>query len=1251
MKHKKFIFCGSILVTSIIASLSFSLSWFDTRTNLQPSEIYGSSENAYFAYGKGTKDQPYGITNPRHLYNLAWLQYMGKFNGTDSSGNVVQVYFELGGDIDMSSLKTALPPIGTVSNPFVGSFNGNSHTISNLSISSSSGDLKKKPYIVGNNYNEPNIIGMFGVVGKIEGDSTDLKYDSQVLSITDFKLDNPTITTGKDNALTGIVAGYVNGSISDVTLVEPKLDFTTNTSSLKSTYSNFKNVSNYSVAGYCEEEYEETIKSTVTTLSNKISDAVQFTKQEAGDGQGWGGSIEMETMYNNLKMKWNVFTASPKDTATKYATASTITYDINGNKNEAVTGTNVVQVASGSYSSLSTDYIYNQSSSDQYIRFYQSDDKENSDVTSSYTFVIENPDYLNTSESNYMCLTGYGKRAIKNGKKITYTNKKRTDTFLISYTDEDNKDHYLGYDSTNAEVIDTTSQNAISFYLSSEGYLLTSLSGSDDYPRYYYLKNDSGLLTLAEYSSSTTPTIWEYDEDVQTFYNNYYYLMCEKDEEDATNTYYWSLDEKQDALKYQFYKKVSSMFSSTTYYLTVSGTSITASESSDTDWRLDNSNYIYTQIDGIKYYVQGSYSNNSASFTLVTSSSSKCLKYNVKNQTLTCIAGRNNKTYYLNCKSSYRSSYWTLSTSSTQISVNVTKEIDNPYSIKNNVAGKTIYLNNSSSENVNSEFETRDTYFPLNNTNGIPNQKNTGYVVSGSNYFDDAYGDIRVSKFDIGDLESYDSSSKTLTSVYTVNDSGTSQNITNSSSYQKYAKSKAALESVLSSDGSYVYGLHFMNASIGLKYSDGHKVKVPKAVINGTEYTNYQVPYDCIDFNLKEKGFINFFAGTYYSGNNSFFSLYEIHRDPGDASNIKSLDKIKTIYSSGNSKDDYVYEYEDGTSSASTSGLTSVFKTSWIEKQSSITKNAAYYFEIPVNAGEYALGSVSGANGAYLIYLDIGANAQVVNRTTVTELVKQTRSTYKYAKGISIIDAGTTDTTASNSYCVLIEDITSSSGSTVTFARDSTSSTASVTYTNTAEISCDYKKEALNLKINNTTASITPLSETIKTTKRLTYYDYSVNDGTIEVYQLTKETDFDSTTENSTGRYYVIDSDGNAGDDQTDYSIYDDNGKIVDSPTSIEIDTDNDMKQIYQFLVESPNGSTEKYTIEFENSGSLSSDTDDNGYYPYVINGYKFTIKDSSGADVTCNVTVKQVGDSTYTFTFNTDSTNRNSTVSFEITF
>lgn len=38
---------------------------------------------------------------------------------------------------------------------------------------------------------------------------------------------------------------------------------------------------------------------------------------------------------------------------------------------------------------------------------------------------------------------------------------------------------------------------------------------------------------------------------------------------------------------------------------------------------------------------------------------------------------------------------------------------------------------------------------------------------------------------------------------------------------------------------------------------------MPSAVINGETYTNYAMPKNSIDFNLKEAGYFNFFAGSY----------------------------------------------------------------------------------------------------------------------------------------------------------------------------------------------------------------------------------------------------------------------------------------------------------------------------------------------------------------------------------------------------
>ena len=62
-----------------------------------------------------------------------------------------------------------------------------------------------------------------------------------------------------------------------------------------------------------------------------------------------------------------------------------------------------------------------------------------------------------------------------------------------------------------------------------------------------------------------------------------------------------------------------------------------------------------------------------------------------------------------------------------------------------------------------------------------------------------------------------------------------------------------------------------------------------------------------------------------------------------------------------------------------------IFNTDWITNPVNVqqrsqtdttynNQNRVYYFEIPCNKGEYALGSVDGKIGAYLLYLDIAAN-------------------------------------------------------------------------------------------------------------------------------------------------------------------------------------------------------------------------------------------------------------------------------------
>ncbi len=293
-----------------------------------------------------------------------------------------------------------------------------------------------------------------------------------------------------------------------------------------------------------------------------------------------------------------------------------------------------------------------------------------------------------------------------------------------------------------------------------------------------------------------------------------------------------------------------------------------------------------------------------------------------------------------------------------------------------------------------------NTYFPLMTYEDYTvARKNTGYVISGSSYVNADYdfpiksGDIRVSKYATSDIsDSYNTRNKTLTNVYTVNSRGQRETITSTNSYTKYEESKSSFLQMIS-DGN-IYGLHFMNGDI----STDKLVTAPYALINGVEYENYELPADSIDFNTVEKGYINFFAGTYFSGNDSFFSLHEIFRDENNK--ITDIKEISEILSDDNPKHDYIYKYSDGTySSNDRTGYTSVFNTSRIKKQSSLTTNAVYYFEIPTNAGEFALGSVDGGTGAYLMYLDIASNGGQDETITV-----DTFGSVEYRNAVDTVD-------------------------------------------------------------------------------------------------------------------------------------------------------------------------------------------------------------------------------------------------------
>ncbi len=423
------------------------------------------------------------------------------------------------------------------------------------------------------------------------------------------------------------------------------------------------------------------------------------------------------------------------------------------------------------------------------------------------------------------------------------------------------------------------------------------------------------------------------------------------------------------------------------------------------------------------------YSSGSYNFTNSISSSNYDLSVNTNNNNYNLTANIPYTAYSLTADVNSTSYSVTVNTPSTNYNVtanmnsssyNILAETSSfDYDITNRTEETTVVWKNTVKTVETAEIKGKETYIPLaENEDGTTSLRNTGYIVSGSNYgVQDTYsGDIRVSYYAMSNLYralgyssnsnvSYSSSRlEIVTRTYLSNgyvrisDTYNSNNGTINSDIStkfptksdvttlgldKYTDSRAQLEETL--DGAdNVYGLHFMDAQINAN----NLVNIGKATINGSTYNDYKMPQDCIDFNLNTKGSLNFYAGTYFPGNSAFFSLHHIVRSAGE---IVSINEISKIYGDPtNSAKSYIYEYVGGSTPTLPSGYVLMFDTSWIKNPGqSMVEYAMYYFEIPVNAGEYALGSVDGADGAYLIYLDIGASAKsLADGTTLETAIK-----------------------------------------------------------------------------------------------------------------------------------------------------------------------------------------------------------------------------------------------------------------------
>ena len=1088
---KKAKFIPYVLFSSlrmILASMALSLAWFVSLAKLDPTGD-ASATGAYFAYGNGSQEKPFGISQPRHLYNLAWLQYMGKFNKTDSdTGKKQTYYFELAGDIDRTDY--ALPPIGTKTYPFIGSFNGNSHKITGLTISNNLDDFHQRPYsgVKESDFPEQiNIVGFFGVVGSYEN-TAGINYDTSANQIVDTGLVDLTVKSSSRTTLAGLAAGYVNGKLQGVAVNDSSFQFKENTSPTTITH----NLSDYSLVGYVKDKsyLREREKSTSTTNAPSIDNPI------AGQGDGeWGSSIDRRSRFKNLQQKYI------KAKFPTYTTYEEVKWDSNTSSWTPIPST---KQESTERNTIDGNYYFVSSDTG-------TDSKGSSVKTASYTFSTNTSYYTvgsngkvrdNRGNDPYVGLSGelssanytYLKRQITDiGAKDTFILSDKTGTNYLSAT---RSNRYSNAPQVSL-INKTNKEEAIHLYLD-ENHNQLYFSLND---RIFYIGVKGNRLTV---SRNIPSSVWTYDSAHSLLVSEGKYLVF-----DGLSWAIFSTPENEIVFDYDSVNnsRDSYIFSQGKNYRCLPDNKktfmdTTTDKSKAAKWIIDkdNGNKIYA-LDGTtktKYYLYYENKGNLLRPQLIpfvtpnindTSNDSGYIIWEPNHFVATYQSFWGSDTYYKLFYSDTDTTYghWSRDTSQ-NCSVSGTsgtlkyqcQKIDSPSSSFT-----------ESTDVIETRNKLNPTYFPLtfDETGTFPSDKNTGYVVSGAKYNDSdtkSVGDIRVASAYKTTSASYDERVNKGKIGNTLNNSRVRRDTTfsnsnffaytikqnsseassdnkikigdpinkqeNTSGYTSYSTlgfkkyyryilneasgSRVARGNLLTADP-IAYGLHFRNAEI----SKNNLTTVDYAKINGQEYYGYQLPNNAIDFNLKGEGYINFFAATYFytsddnwktKYNNCFFSLHVIERDGNIINSIKEISKIYQNQSASVDKEQpsYVYEYTDGTTDTGikdasgnfipgTKGTllfdTRVLTNPDLDKE--WENNAAYYFEIPVNKGEFALGSVSGKdkNGAYLRYLDIGAGNKDDNNITIEEHTEIEVKTYSYPYGVDF-HSFTSSATVQDSY-------------------------------------------------------------------------------------------------------------------------------------------------------------------------------------------------------------------------------------------
>ena len=1040
-KNLKLLLLTSSCLFTMAAVATGVFSWFISSIEIGDINGTGVSDSAYFAYGTGTQDDPYGIKEVRHLNNLAWLQYNGKFDDA-------HYYFELASDVNAGGEEYVIPPIGTERHPFVGVFNGNGHTIYNVKVTNNTESFSKKPSNITYNQNYAEIIGFFGVVGNLD----DEMYNSSVNSINDFTLEDFTVESITENTLIGLAAGFVNAEMSGVKVGTSTISV--NGNSAKGAYSD--KLSDYGLVGYT------TRTGSSGTFEQKVSKFYDNSSQ--GFDPGWGGSIIIKDLYNRLSTIRSSKAKTNQSMIVSYADE----YDTEGNR--------LSHTQYDNNNSTATFDVYNEN----YVKNNGTYDEKIGAVQMSYgdsgIYYLDGGHYVTSTTRNLASHTGY---------KIT-----------------DGSGHYLtiasltSNNSTNAGTLGNASEeDAVvwSVPTSGSGYISCSYhyNAAASATTYYLYLNGSTLQLSTSTNSRTSFTRSSGTNGKIKFTSGSYYIDYKNDA--------WGVSRLPDAPNPTTYSSYLQngyqIYVDTNYCGATSNTTTsvqTSISSSNTyGWRFEyngsdvtienavgkavkiytvrgnnNTKYYFTDTAGQNVYWRMNLATSSTDTFTVSQNSDGTYKFTLGSYVLVFDSG--NTVFSCRTEGSNNTNSSIVVKTTQQVLNDYNSLVENSYNLTPTSQVTTTgpdYTKTARYSGLEFDAEDQDyTYLPINvNSNNQADDTNTGYIIGGSNHesatSSSVYGNVRISSFYqiSSNLQNYNQTNKCFNknSVWTVDSGGVHQIDDDNNNYVKYTESKGKIEQNLGT-GSTIYGMHFMSAEI----NKDKVVNARYAKINGEEFENYKMPANSIDFNLKDQGYVNFFAGAYGNSGNSattidsFFSLHQIRRDGAE---IDTINEIDEIYSDGVNGHSYIYKlsngnytipysidkynskklyvlntkylitdtehggYTDGiyheisaaTFNSTYSGsFQKVFEMSWLKDNTYSSGSNGYhqgfYFEIPVNPGEYALGTVANKTyGAYLMYLDIGANAANQDHITAYALTT-TQTGLQYPLGV---DFNTTDVT------------------------------------------------------------------------------------------------------------------------------------------------------------------------------------------------------------------------------------------------